>query len=44
MYALLETTGAELRRGTTLEMRRVLAADVAKWGHLVKEKHITFER
>ena len=42
--ARLESTGADLRSGTAAEMRQVLAADVAKWATLVKEKHITFEQ
>ena len=37
-------TGADLRSGITVEMRRVLAADVARWANLVKEKHVTFEQ
>jgi tripartite-type tricarboxylate transporter receptor subunit TctC len=39
-----ESTGAKLRSGTAEEMRQVLAADIAKWAKLVKEKHITFEQ
>ena len=42
--ARLELTGADLRSGTAAEMRQVLAADIAKWATLVKEKHITFEQ
>ncbi len=30
--------------GSAEEMRQVLAADIAKWAKLVKEKHITFEQ
>lgn len=40
--ARFEATGAEMRSGTAEEMRQVLAADIAKWAKLVKEKHITF--
>jgi tripartite-type tricarboxylate transporter receptor subunit TctC len=39
-----ESTGANMRSGTAEEMRQVLAADIAKWARLVKEKHITFEQ
>jgi tripartite-type tricarboxylate transporter receptor subunit TctC len=42
--ARLESTGADVRSGTAAEMRQVLATDTAKWGTLVKEKHITFEQ
>jgi tripartite-type tricarboxylate transporter receptor subunit TctC len=39
-----ESTGANMRSGTAEEMRQVLAADIAKWARLVKEKHITFDQ
>jgi len=38
--AHFEAIGAVVRSGTADEMRDVLAADVAKWAMLVKEKHI----
>jgi tripartite-type tricarboxylate transporter receptor subunit TctC len=40
--ARFERTGAVVRSGTAAEMRTVLAADVAKWAKLVKEKNIKF--
>jgi tripartite-type tricarboxylate transporter receptor subunit TctC len=42
--ARFDTTGADMRSGTAAEMRQVLAADIAKWAKLVKDKHITFEQ
>jgi tripartite-type tricarboxylate transporter receptor subunit TctC len=39
-----ESTGANMRSGTAEEMRQVLAADIAKWARLVKEKQIKFEQ
>jgi tripartite-type tricarboxylate transporter receptor subunit TctC len=36
----LEAIGMDMRSGTAQEMRHVLAADIAKWGKLVKEKSI----
>ena len=38
--ARFEATGAVMRSGSAEEMRTVLAADVAKWAKLVKEKNI----
>ena len=38
--ARFEVTGASVRSGTADEMRQVLAADVAKWAKLVKERAI----
>jgi tripartite-type tricarboxylate transporter receptor subunit TctC len=38
--ARFEVTGAVMRSGSAGEMRTVLAADVAKWAKLVKEKNI----
>jgi tripartite-type tricarboxylate transporter receptor subunit TctC len=38
--ARFESTGANMRSGSAEEMRNVLAADVAKWAKLVKEKNI----
>ncbi len=40
--ARFEATGAVVRSGSVDEMRSVLAADVAKWAKLVKEKSIKF--
>jgi tripartite-type tricarboxylate transporter receptor subunit TctC len=36
----LEALGMQIRSGSSEEMRAVLAADIAKWGRLVKEKNI----
>jgi len=36
----LEAIGMDMRSGTAQEMRQALAADIAKWGNLVKEKSI----
>jgi tripartite-type tricarboxylate transporter receptor subunit TctC len=38
--ARFETTGAVVRSGSAEELRQLLAADVAKWAKLVKEKDI----
>ena len=38
--AKLEKIGMQVRRGTSAEMREVLARDIAKWGKLVWEKNI----
>jgi tripartite-type tricarboxylate transporter receptor subunit TctC len=40
--ARLEATGAEVRSGTSAELRQLLANDVAKWARLVKDKNIKF--
>jgi tripartite-type tricarboxylate transporter receptor subunit TctC len=42
--ARFEATGANMRSGTAAEMRAVLAADIAKWAKLVKDRQITFEQ
>jgi len=39
-----ESAGANMRSGSAEEMRQVLSTDIAKWGNLVREKHITFEQ
>jgi tripartite-type tricarboxylate transporter receptor subunit TctC len=36
----LEALSMEIRGGSSEELRRLLAADMAKWGRLVKEKNI----
>jgi tripartite-type tricarboxylate transporter receptor subunit TctC len=36
----LEALGMQIRSGSSQEMGAVLAADIAKWGRLVKEKNI----
>jgi tripartite-type tricarboxylate transporter receptor subunit TctC len=41
--ARFEATGSVMRSGSAEEMRQVLAADIAKWAKLVRDKHITFE-
>jgi tripartite-type tricarboxylate transporter receptor subunit TctC len=38
----LETMGAVLRSGSSEELRTTLAADLQKWGKLVKERQITY--
>jgi tripartite-type tricarboxylate transporter receptor subunit TctC len=38
--ARFESTGADVRSGSAEELRQLLAADVAKWAKLVKEKDI----
>jgi tripartite-type tricarboxylate transporter receptor subunit TctC len=38
--ARFQATGADVRSGSADEMRQVLAADVAKWARLVKERAI----
>jgi tripartite-type tricarboxylate transporter receptor subunit TctC len=38
--AKLEKIGMQVRSGSASEMREVLAADIAKWGKLVREKNI----
>jgi tripartite-type tricarboxylate transporter receptor subunit TctC len=40
--AKLEALSMEIRSGAREELRAVLAADMGKWGHLVKEKNIRF--
>jgi hypothetical protein len=32
-----------MRSGTAIEMRQVLAADIAKWAKLVHDRHIKFD-
>ena len=38
--AKLEALSMEVRSGASAELRAVLAADMGKWGRLVKEKNI----
>jgi tripartite-type tricarboxylate transporter receptor subunit TctC len=40
--ARFETTGAVVRSGSAEELRQVLAADVAKWAKLAKDKDLKF--
>ncbi len=40
----LQSLGMEIRSGTAQEMRQVLAADIAKWGTLVRTRGIRIEQ